>query len=163
MINQDAARILEINGEVTPEIVKAAFRAMAKKYHPDLNPAGAEMMKMINEAFETLKEFTGDLSRDTSEASYPEELSEALNAIIGLPGLVIEICGAWIWVSGDTKTHKDALKGAGFKWASKKKMWNYRPAGWRSKSRGRTSMDDIRATYGSTRPNWHGPARIAAE
>ena len=32
-------------------------------------------------------------------------------------GLEIEICGLWMWVGGETKKHKDALKDAGYKWA----------------------------------------------
>ncbi len=61
----DAAQILEISGTVTPEIVQAAYRAAAKKYHPDLNPAGAEMMKIVNAANDVLKDYTGEIEHDT--------------------------------------------------------------------------------------------------
>lgn len=161
MINTDAARILDLNGTITPEAVKTAFRKAAKTYHPDINPAGAEMMKLINEAFETLCDFAGDLDVEDTGQDYPEALNDALNAIIGLAGLDIEICGSWIWVGGDTKPHRKTLKGAGFKWASKKEKWNFRPLGWRSKSRGRTSMEDIRQNYGSTRPGYQARAQLA--
>ena len=164
MIQKDAARILGLDGDITPEAVKAAFRAQAKKYHPDHNPAGLEMMKAINEAFDTLKDFTGNLDGTggghEDGQSYPEALNDALNAIIDLPGLEIEICGSWIWVGGETRTHKDTLKAAGFKYAPKKQKWNFRPADWKSKSRGNFTMNEIRDTYGSTRPGWTGPRRL---
>lgn len=154
MITQDAAKILGITGHTSPKQTKAAYRKAAMQYHPDRNPAGAEMMKIINEAYETLKEFTGEIEQPetTSTEDYPKAVNDALNAIIDLAGLEIEICGAWVWVSGDTFTHKVALKEAGFKYAPKKKHWYFRPEDWSSRSRNSLSMEDIRDKYGSASP-----------
>ncbi|MCZ4283146.1 J domain-containing protein [Kiloniella laminariae] len=152
MKKSDAAAILDLSGQITPEIVKKAFRMAAKKYHPDLNPAGADMMQVVNAAYAELKDFTGSI--DEENAGYPEILNTALNAIFGLDGLEIEVCGAWVWVGGQTRKHKDVLKGAGFRYASKKIKWYFRPADWKSKSRGAFSMDEIRDQYGSTKPNY---------
>ena len=153
---KDAARLLNISGTVTPQDIKAAYRKAAQLYHPDKNPAGAEMMKLINNAFEVLKDFSGELpGYEKQETDYPEALNAALNAIYGLAGLDIEICGAWVWVSGQTRQHKDPLKAAGFKYAPKKKRWYFRPDDWTSRSRGALSMEDIRDKYGSARP--HAP------
>ena len=153
----DAANILGLSGNVTHKDVKHAYRKAAMKYHPDRNPAGAEMMKVINAAYDALKEFSGDIpdSESTQAQDYPKALNDALNAIINLEGLEIEICGAWVWVSGNTKQHKNILKETGFKWASKKKNWYFRPEDWRSSSRGAYSMDDIRDKYGSSKPYAH--------
>ena len=150
----DAAKLLNLVGDITPEIVKAAYRAATKKYHPDINPAGENMMKLINAAYDVLKAYNGIIDEDGTpdSAPYPDAVNDALNVIIDLPGLIIEICGAWIWVSGATREHKDTLRETGFKYASKKQMWNFRPVGWRSQSRGNTSMDDIRQKYGSDTP-----------
>jgi curved DNA-binding protein CbpA len=154
----DAANVLNLSGTVTSKDIKKAYRAAALKYHPDKNPAGSEMMKIINAAFDVLKNFSGDIPSDEQQASqennqnYSEAVSDALNAILNLAALSIEICGAWVWVSGDTFKHKDVLKSAGFKFASKKKSWYFRPENWRSTSRGSFSMDDIRNQYGSATP-----------
>ena len=40
----DAAMIFGLSGHVTPDDVNRAYREAAKRYHPDINPAGAEMM-----------------------------------------------------------------------------------------------------------------------
>ena len=48
MQHSDAVNILGLSGDITSEIVKQSYRLAAKKYHPDVNPAGAEMMKIIN-------------------------------------------------------------------------------------------------------------------
>lgn len=153
MKQTDAAQILGLAGEVTPETIKQAYRAAARTYHPDVNPAGLEMMKLINEAFDTLKDFEGNLAyrAPASGVSYPDALNEALNAILHTP-LDIEICGAWIWISGPTYEHKDLLREVGFKWAPKKKQWYFRPEDWKSRGRGGATMDDIRTRYGSVRP-----------
>ena len=39
-----------------PEVIKGAYNAMARKYHPDVNPAGAARMKEVNEAYEVLSD-----------------------------------------------------------------------------------------------------------
>ena len=154
----DAAKILSLSGSVTPELIKTAFREACKKYHPDINPAGEEMMKVVNAAYEVLKNHSGEIKEE--QADYGEEFNTALNSILALDGLNIEIMGVWIWVTGDTITHKNHLKEAGFKWASKKKAWHFRPANYRSSSRGQTPLEEIRAKYGSEKPNGSGFHRV---
>lgn len=48
MTPKDAAAILSIAGDITTELVKGAYRRAASKFHPDKNPAGTEMMKLVN-------------------------------------------------------------------------------------------------------------------
>jgi hypothetical protein len=62
-------------------------------------------------------------------------------------GLEVELCGLWVWVSGDTKSHKEELKAAGFKWSPNKSAWYY--PGVPSFNRTPRSMEDIRSMYGS--------------
>jgi len=64
-------------------------------------------------------------------------------------GLHIEVCGSWVWVSGDTKKHKDKLKSLGLFYAYKKKMWYLKPAGYKSRKHKPVDMEKIRMTYGS--------------
>jgi len=146
----DACKILGLTGELTTELTKIAYRKACSLYHPDRNPAGLEMMKAVNEAYTTLKDHTGNADILGSDTTYGHELFEALTKIMHC-NLAIEVCGSWVWVSGDTKQFKDILKEAGFKWAIKKKMWFYRPAGKKSFSRGSHSIEEIRTKYGSER------------
>lgn len=166
MIIKDALSILGITGDYTPDTVKQAYRQACKKYHPDRNPAGLEMMKLVNQAYETLKNETG--TQDTSEtvnqddvSSYGEDIFNALSKIMHL-GLDIEICGAWVWLHGDTKPHRELLKEAGFKWAPKKKLWYYRPADYKSRGRGKFSMDEIRERHGSEKVKLKDRQKIKA-
>jgi len=147
----DAAKILGLTGSLNPEDTKAAYRAACKKYHPDINPVGEEMMKIINQAYDALKDYTGEMRSEQTD--YGDLLNDALNAISGLPALVIEICGSWVWVTGETRAHKDTLKESGFKWAAKKKAWYFRPEEFSSCSKGTKSLEEIREKYGSKRPH----------
>lgn len=152
----DALNILELSGQSAADEIKKAYRRAAFKYHPDRNPAGLEMMKIINQAWEVLKDMTSAENTASSEdgLKYAEAVNNALNAILDLVGLDIEVCGNWIWIGGDTKTHKNALKTAGFRYAPKKQRWYFRPAEWKSrKRRGEMDMDTIRASYGADHIN----------
>ncbi len=153
----DALNILSITErEITQDIVKSAYRKACKTYHPDINPAGLTMMQAVNEAYETLVNERFPILVDDSEVSsnYGEILNTALNAIINCVGLTIEICGAWIWVSGDTKANKDILKSSGFMWSNQKEMWYFRPQSQKKRFyRGQSSIDEIRVKYGSEKVN----------
>jgi len=150
MSRRDALNVLGIAlEEITPEITKQAYRKAAQQYHPDRNPAGAEMMKLVNAAYEVLKDFTGKVLLETPDSfKYGEKINEALNAIMGL-GLKIEICGTWVWVSGNTKVHKEKLKAAKFIWSSKKTCWYFRAEGYKSRNHKSWSMAKIQEVYGS--------------
>jgi DnaJ-class molecular chaperone len=47
---KDYYLILGININSEKDAIKKAFRTLSKKYHPDINPGGAEQFKNINEA-----------------------------------------------------------------------------------------------------------------
>ncbi|NRA71950.1 MAG: DnaJ domain-containing protein, partial [Gammaproteobacteria bacterium] len=142
---EDAAKILELTGTLTTNDIKKAYKKASFKFHPDRGGSN-KMMQVIVQAYETLKNFEGEI--DAGELGYSDLLNEALNKIIDLPGIEIEICGAWIWLTGSTSQHSKILGkkegGAGFSYASKKKAWYYRPADWKSASRGSFSLDKIR-------------------
>jgi curved DNA-binding protein CbpA len=147
---QDAAKILNLTGDYTPELVKAAYRKACSAYHPDRNPAGLEMMKLVNQAYEAIRDTNGTAKavEEGDLSSYGQDIFNALSNIINL-GFDIEICGAWVWLHGDTKPHREILKESGFRWAPKKMLWYFRPEDYKSKGRGKFSMDEIRSAYGS--------------
>lgn len=56
----------------------------------------------------------------------PEEGEEAIRRAAEEFGLAIRETPLCIWLAGDTKPHKDALKKAGAKWSAKKSAWYFR-------------------------------------
>lgn len=51
---KDYYKILEVSENSTQEDIKKSYRNLSKKYHPDVNPQGAEKFKEVAEAYETL-------------------------------------------------------------------------------------------------------------
>ena len=54
---QDPYRVLGVSPQATDDEVKKAYRALAKKYHPDVNNGSADAearMKEVNEAYSTV-------------------------------------------------------------------------------------------------------------
>ena len=144
----------------TAEELKKAYREWAKKLHPDLGGNAEEFKAMQNEyekLWERLKNVhqnaKGETYTKTSDTTTetPQEFINIINTLIRLRGIEVEICGSWIWVSGDTRTHKEILKQLGFKWAHKKKAWYYHKDKFRKKSHEELTMDEIRDMFGSKR------------
>lgn len=141
----------------TAEEVKAAYFKQAKALHPD-NGGDVEAFKAMQAeytaAWDRLKEVHKatdgtEYTKETTETA--EEFMDILEKVIHLPGVNIEICGRWIWITGNTFPVKDAIKEAGFRFAGKKKAWYYRreedACKWHGKKK--MSLDDIRMKYGS--------------
>lgn len=156
MSHKQALGILDAAESSTFADIKVAYRRACSIYHPDRNPAGLEMMKLVNAAYQALHDYVaaaGAARRDErngiDDIDLGDVLNEALNAVINLEGIVIEICGSWIWLSGNTREHKEVIKEAGYRWAPKKCMWSFCGSEKRSSSRGKFSMDDIRSRHGS--------------
>lgn len=145
----------------TLDELKREYRRAAMQHHPDRGGDTATM-QAINaeyaERFEVLKrqqnaraaeDETGKTHATTESAG---DFIEIINHLLKLDGLEIELCGRWLWIGGNTRAHKDALKACGCRWSSSKKMWywHFKEEGetW---SRGKRSMNQIRQKYGSQR------------
>lgn len=82
--------ILGINKNATLNEIKAAYKSLAKKYHPDINPNTSDLFKQINEAYSVLSdsakrhEYDSLLSNDNSNLDLDIEnlTDDDLDAII---------------------------------------------------------------------------------
>ena len=134
----------------TLEELRKEYKRLVKENHPD-NGGSEEAIKVINVEYEIsihILEKTDTASSNKFNMREDEMLRAIINAIVNL-NIEIEICGSWIWVSGNTYSCKDELKSNGFHWASKKKMWYWHDPQEQTRSNGKTSMNDIREKYGS--------------
>lgn len=61
MNQHDALKVLGLSGQVSPESIKLAYKKACSKYHPDRNPAGLEIMKMVNVAYVSWATITSPL------------------------------------------------------------------------------------------------------
>jgi len=53
---KDYYKILGVDKKSTKSDIKKAYRSLSKKYHPDVNPDGAEKFKEVAEAYEVLSD-----------------------------------------------------------------------------------------------------------
>lgn len=140
------------------EELKQAFKKLVFKWHPDVTKKDTtQEMKEINSEYDELvkklpKSATNSKTMNDNEIN--DGFKEVLVKIVNLPDLDIEICGSWVWVGGNTYAVKNELKNAGFKFATKKKLWY-----WRTEENGMkfnrksVPMDVIREVYGSEKVN----------
>jgi len=140
----------------TIDEVKALYKRLAKEYHPDLGGDTATMQAINTEyAFACAKLAKGAGLSDQEaddEIRFSELYRAALEKIIHLPGIVIELVGSWIWVTGNTRPVKDQLKTAHFFFASKKCAWYFRAEEYKTR-RSNKSLEEIRRKYGSQQMN----------
>jgi len=141
------------NGCRTLDEVKALYKQLAKQYHPDLG-GDTETMQSINREFRDVSarivNGSGLSEQETAdEIRLSEEYRQAIEKIIHLDGITIEVVHRWIWATGLTRKHKDALKEAGYFFASKKLAWYFRTDEYKVRKGGQKSLDEIRAKYGS--------------
>lgn len=146
---EQALNILKPNGNSHDEL-KTAYRNACKKYHPDINPNSLELMKLINCAYDFLKKNLNKWShtQTTNDTPIDEVLQDLFNKIKHFVNIKSEVCGTWLWISGETWRYKKELKEYGFKWAFKKKQWYWSPAGYRKRTKRVFTMDEIRSKYG---------------
>lgn len=137
----------------TLDEAKKLFWDLAKVHHPDKGGDTATFQEILNQ-FENFKpgeeKFQGEFAKWDSD-----DFVSILLGLIKIPEIVVEVCGSWIWISGNTKPYKDDLKsietGETFKrgFSPKKSMWYFSPSGYRKKSKKELSIDEIRDHYGS--------------
>jgi molecular chaperone DnaJ len=68
---RDYYEVLGVDKNADEATIKKAYRGLAKKYHPDLNPGNKEAeqkMKEINEAYNRIK--SGNVSGNDNQSSY---------------------------------------------------------------------------------------------
>lgn len=142
----------------TLDDLRTAYKKLLRQYHPD-NGGSEEICKEINVEYEQVFQeiesgafFTDYEDAETHETKYSADVDrkvrEMINKVVILDGLEIEISGCWIWLSGNTYQHKEAIKAYGFKWSTSHKKWYYKPYESR-KPRRAMKEEDRRAKYGS--------------
>ncbi len=130
--------------------VKKRYKELAMLHHPDRGGDTATMQEINNQYESISKNPSFNFAKQTEQEKedflrYPD----IINMVVNLEGIIIEIIGDWIWISGNTYPHRQHLKESGFYFAPKKVMWYYRPPEYKAANSKPKDIDEIRAKYGS--------------
>ena len=145
---------------ITLEDVKNIYKKLARQLHPDCNPgkdttaAFQEMQKEYEAAFNRCKNIHMNKDGETYEketTETPEEFAAIINTLLKCQGLIIEMCGSWLWVTGNTKEHSETLKELHFRWSRNKGAWYFHFEPYRKHSKKTMDLQSIREMYGSQR------------
>lgn len=142
----------------TLDELRTTYRKLALLHHPDIGGKTIDMQE-INHEYELLSKILINSNSEFSEGrkwyenKVSEEIKDKINEIITLPGVMIEIIGSWLWVSGNTKAVRDELKAAGFRFASDKFNWYWQCGNYRKRNGILYTMDEIREIWGVEKVN----------
>ena len=143
------------------EGLRKEYHRLAFINHPDKGGKTATM-QIINDLYEKLsrKLISEDANftegRKEWEMQTSEELRERLNRIIRLPGIMIELIGSWIWISGNTFSVRDTLKEEGYKFSHPKGSWYWHKGDYFKKSGVLLSMEEMRELWGAEKTKSEG-------
>lgn len=153
----------------TLDEAKALYKRLARENHPDMggdlrvmqeiNAQYAQFMSegATNEARERQKTAHAENRKSAADFHDLDEVGENINTMIrmalNLEGVEVELMGLWVWLTGNTKEHRETFKAwnekneTKWKWSPKKTAWYY--AGVPTFNRKETTLDEIRNAYGS--------------
>lgn len=157
----------------TIEDVKQMYKKLARDLHPDCNPGRdttrefQEMGRQYEEAYNRLRNTHRNAEGETYEKETQQtaaEYADLINQLLHIPGLIIELCGSWLWITGNTYEARDQLKALGFRFSRKKQAWYFHSEPYRKHGKSEKSMQDIRNMYGSEKyaTRTDEPERITA-
>jgi hypothetical protein len=136
----------------TLDEAKKLYYKLAMQLHPDKGGLTSDFQELQSQ-FEKFKpeslKYKNELN-DWKAADY----ATIINHLLLIPEIQITICGSWIWVHGNTKPYKDAIKSTNTNdtyrigWCKKKLQWYFSPVGYRKRSNAMLTFEEIKELYG---------------
>jgi len=141
------------------EELRKNYHTLCLKMHPDKGGDHAAFVEMQNEYERIIDGAINnaffDAAREGKRAPQwttqaEKKIMAKIDQLMKVPGIVIEVCGSWLWVGGDTFPVHEQIKGMGFRFSRNKKRWYWSPYCSQGKRRARfRSMKQVREQYGS--------------
>ena len=142
----------------TLEDLRSMYRQLAMTYHPDRG-GDTEAMKKINAEYDVLFPKLKDIHKTKDGETYTarqestetaDQFKSLIDELMKMDDITIEIIGCFVWVTGETKPHKEQLKALKFRWHNKKVAWYLKPENYKKRSHKDYGLDEIRTMYGTS-------------
>jgi len=147
------------SGCATVTEIKSLYRRLAMQHHPD-HGGDCKTMQEINAQYLSAlagKNESHERGSDGEQHVYYynakdeqaiiDKIAELLH--LRLPGIEVWLIGKWIWVKGDTRPVKDALKAAGLRWHGERLAWYWKPYSGYTHYNKDIDFDGLARTYGA--------------
>ena len=144
-------------GVLTVDAIKKHYRQLAMLHHPDIGGDHETMQEINKQYHKALKGCHGQTTQTDTGKEYAYRYDEALEQSVveaiaklialQMPNVTIALIGTWVWIVGDTKPYKDAIKAIGCKWHRTRECWFFSAhphKGFYSRS----GFDGLAARYG---------------
>ena len=97
MADDDFYKLLQVDPDAEPEVIEAAFRRLARKYHPDVNPApeAPAHMQRLTGAYEVLRDSQLRAAYDR-ERGAARPLPPRSSKVDEEPGLGVSLLGGLV-------------------------------------------------------------------
>lgn len=143
--------------------LRSVYKKLLIKYHPDnneedttaimqeINAEYASLFQQLKNGFEQSGGYDKATDRQKQNYSWEKDrkIREMILALSKMEGLIIEICGVWIYVRGNTKQHSQGLRALGLTWNRQKECWIIHFDDYYKHGQQSMSMSYIREKYGS--------------
>ena len=137
------------NASMTKEEAKKLYRKLAVSMHPDKGGNHDDFTALQNEYENFLKgNFSYSEHEAREETNSFDSFIKANEFIKTFDGVIVELTGTWIWLSGNTFPYREEIKKHGFRYSKSKKKWYKAPGELSKKKRRGTSFDKIKQRYG---------------
>ena len=142
----------------TVEEIKALYRRLAMQHHPDRG-GDVEAMKAVNSQYQAAlksQHGTNHTGTDNKQHTYyykqdvEEGIMNKISELCGLrmDGVEIALIGTWVWVTGDTKPHRQAIKKLGCRWHARRACWYWHPPQKYRSRQSKGSLSELAQSYG---------------
>lgn len=145
----------------TIEDLKKAYRKYAMELHPDHGGNEAEFVAMddeYNKILDLMKKGKWTVSNEddadtttAEEIKIAEEFRNAVKAVLHCDGVIIDMVGCWLWLSGNTYQHRATISAAGYHWSKSHKMWFFNGSATKSHRNSHKEFSEITDKYGIKR------------
>lgn len=129
--------------------VKSKYKKLAFLFHPDRGGDTATMQE-INAQYKFIcinKVFTEESEKNNYADS--EKFADILQNLLFIKDIEIEVCGNWLWITGNTYFWKKEIKAQDFKFSKNKMAWYWHPEGYRKRGKKHFNIEQIRNLWGS--------------